>query len=124
MSNNKINIIGWVGDNPKQKVFDDTNNRVTKISVAVKNYGVKSKDDETTWFECDAWNGLGDRIFEYVTKGREIQVEGRLVVSTYDKKVNGETVKWPKVHIKMSDFHLCGKKPESKEENGSAETPL
>ena len=124
MSNNTINIIGYVGDAPKQKVFDDTNNKVTKISVAVKNYSAKSKEDETTWFECDAWNGLGDRVFEYVTKGREIQVEGRLMISTYDKKVNGETVKWPKVHIKMSGFHLCGKRPESNAESSSEAAPF
>ncbi len=68
------------------------------------------------------WNGLGERALKTITKGREVVIQGRLAISTYTKEVNGQKVQMTKPVIKLTSFHLCGKKPSSDEETQSDET--
>lgn len=70
--NNNLTIIGHVGKDPVAKTFSDTGNRVVKFSVAVKEYSSNSDEQKTMWLEVDAWNGLGDRVLQHITKGREV----------------------------------------------------
>ena len=39
-----------------------------------------------------------------------------MILSTYKKEVNGRSVDWPKAHIKLSDFLLCGRAPGTQQE--------
>lgn len=120
--NNTIQMIGYVGQNPHAISFDDTGNKVVKFSVAVKEFSANSEENKTLWIDCDAWNGLGDRVLKAITKGREVAVHGRLALSTYSKEVNGVKVEITKPVIKLTSFHLCGRKP-SESSNEQATTP-
>jgi hypothetical protein len=42
-------------------------------------------------------------------------VNGRLTIATYPKEVNGVNVQMTKPVIKLTSFHLCGKKPAKEE---------
>ena len=121
--NNQITVIGHVGQAPTSKLFTDTSNKVVKFSVAVKDYSSKSEEDKTMWIDVDAWNGLGELILSTVTKGREVSVTGRLAISTYSKDINGTSVQMSKPVIKLTGFHLCGKKPDSVNETPPAYKP-
>ncbi|MFN8552531.1 MAG: single-stranded DNA-binding protein [Candidatus Obscuribacterales bacterium] len=44
---------------------------------------------KTMWVNVDAWNGLGDRVLQTITKGREVVVNGRPAMSTYSKNSDG-----------------------------------
>jgi single stranded DNA-binding protein len=121
--NNQITVIGHVGQAPTSKLFDDTGNKVVKFSVAVKEYSANNEEDKTMWIDVDAWNGLGERILSTVTQGREVSLTGRLAISKYTKEVNGTKVKMMKPVIKLTGFHLCGKKPESENETPPVEKP-
>lgn len=109
--NNAITIIGYVGQNPHVISFGDTGNKVVKFSVAVKEFSANTDDNRTLWLDVDAWNGLGERVLKGITKGREVVVHGRLAVSTFTKEVNGVKVEMTKPVIKLTSFHLCGRKP-------------
>lgn len=109
--NNTIQIVGYVGQDPHAISFDDTGNKVVKFSVAVKEFPAKSDDNKTLWLDVDAWNGLGDRVLKTITKGREVVIHGRLSLSTFNKEVNGIKVEVTKPVIKLTSFHLCGRKP-------------
>ena len=102
--NNQITIVGHVGQNPHSVSFGDTGNKVVKFSVAVREYSSKSDEKKTLWLDVDAWNGLGDRVLQTVTKGRELVVVGRLGISSYQKEINGEKVQMSKPVIKLSSF--------------------
>jgi single-strand DNA-binding protein len=121
--NNQITVIGHVGQAPISKLFGDTGNKVVKFSVAVKEYSANKEEEKTLWIDVDAWNGLGERILSTVTKGREVALTGRLAISSYPKEVNGITVQMSKPVIKLTGFHLCGKKPESESETSPSEKP-
>jgi single-strand DNA-binding protein len=120
--NNSITIVGHVGQAPHSVSFGDTGNKVVKFSVAVKEFTQKGEEDKTMWIDVDAWNGLGERVLEHITKGREVVVQGRLAISIYNKEVNGVKVQMTKPLIKLTSFHLCGKKPTSNDETQPEET--
>ena len=109
--NNSITIVGHVGQAPTSVSFGDTGNKVVKFSVAVKEFSSNTDEEKTMWIDVDAWNGLGERVLKTVTKGREVVVQGRLALSTFNREVNGVKVQLTKPVIKLTGFHLCGKKP-------------
>jgi len=109
--NNQITLVGYVGQAPKSVSFGDTGNKVVKFSVAVKEYSSNTEEAKTLWFDVDAWNGLGERVLNTITRGREVVVIGRLGLSQYTKEINGTAVQMTKPVIKLTSFHLCGKKP-------------
>ena len=115
--NNQLTLVGYVGQNPRTKVFADTNNKVVKFSVGVKEF---SGGEETTlWVDVDAWNGLGDRVLQTITKGREVVLTGRLGINHIPAKEDNGNCEQFKAVLKLSSFHLCGPKPKAAEE----ETP-
>jgi len=118
--NNSVTIVGHVGQAPHSVSFGDTGNKVVKFSVAVKEFSSKDEEDKTMWIDVDAWNGLGERVLKTITKGREVVVCGRLALSTFHKEVNGVKVQMTKPVIKLTSFHLCGKKPA----NGETQTEV
>ena len=119
--NNQLTIVGHVGQAPTSVSFKDSDNKVVKFSVAVKEFSNKTDEVKTMWLDVDAWNGLGERVLETITSGREVVVTGRLAISEYTKEVNGVKVKMSKPLIKLTSFYLCGKKPVSEGETTSEE---
>ena len=77
---NKVILIGNVGRDPEM--------RYTQNGTAVANFSLatterwKDRDgqqqEHTEWHRCVAWRRLAEIIGEYVTKGRQLYVEGRL----------------------------------------------
>ncbi len=87
--NNQCTFVGRVGADPTTKIFADTNNKVVKFSLAVKDFSPNRDEVRTTWISVDAWNGLGDRVLQTVAKGREIVINGRLSTTTYKTEKDG-----------------------------------
>ena len=114
--NNQLTLIGHVGQTPRNVVFGDSKNAVAKFSLGVKEFG--NKEESTMWIDCDAWNGVGERVMEYVTKGREVVVTGRLVINHFKKEVDGVTVEVSKPILNVLSFHLCGPKPQTEDASG------
>lgn len=121
MTNNAITVIGRVGQTPTARTFGDTGNKVVKFSVAVKDYSAKTEEQQTMWIDVDAWNGLGDRVLQTITKGREVVIHGRLAINTYFQPVNDQKVRVMKPIIKLASFHLCGPKPTDETEKHTEE---
>jgi single-strand DNA-binding protein len=76
----KILIAGNLGNDPEMRYTPD-GTPVTNFSVAT-NYRRKRPDgtqiDETTWFRVTAWRQLAEMCNQYLSKGRQVLVEGRL----------------------------------------------
>ena len=111
--NNSVTFVGRVGKDPVSIVFDDTQNKVVKFSIAVKEFSSRTDEVKTMWLDIDAWNGLGDRVLKTITKGREVVIQGKLAISSYSKEIDGVNIQVTKPVIKLTSFHLCGKKPAS-----------
>jgi single-strand DNA-binding protein len=87
----KVIIVGNLGRDPEMRYTPD-GTAVTNFSVA-SNRRWSSQDgtqsEETTWFRVTAWRQLAELCNQYLTKGRQVLVEGRL---TPDRESGGPRV--------------------------------
>ena len=105
---NKVQLIGHVGQEPEIKTFDG-GKKVANITLATNDNYTNAKGEkveDTQWHKVKAWGKLADIIEKYVTKGKEICVEGKLTYSDYLDK-NGE--KRYVTEIVITDLLLLGK---------------
>ncbi len=83
---NKVQIIGNLGADPETREVSG-DRKVTNFRVAVNRRwrtGAGEQQEETTWFQIEAWAGLGEVCAQYLKKGRGVYVEGRLRISAWD----------------------------------------
>ena len=76
----KVIVIGRVGKDAEMK-YTPSGQAVTKFSVAVsESYtnGSGEKVKKTTWLRITTWGKLAENCNQYVKKGMEVLVEGRL----------------------------------------------
>jgi single-strand DNA-binding protein len=85
---NKVQLIGRLGQDPEIISFAD-GNKMAKFSLATdESYKDKSgnKVERTEWHNIVVKGGLVKVVETYVTKGKEIAIEGRLSSRSYDDK--------------------------------------
>jgi single-strand DNA-binding protein len=88
---NKVQLIGHVGQDPEIKTLEG-GKKVANITLATNEVYYKENGDkveQTEWHRVSAWGKVADIIEKYVTKGKEIAIEGKLTHRSYDDK-NGE----------------------------------
>jgi single-strand DNA-binding protein len=76
----RLIIIGRLGRDPEMRYTQD-GTPVTSFSVATdKVYTDKSgqQQKKTTWFKVSAWRKLAETCNQYLTKGKQVMVEGEL----------------------------------------------
>ncbi len=88
---NKVQLIGHVGSDPEIKTFDG-GKQLANFTLAT-NESYKNdkgeKVEETQWHRLIAWGKAADIMEKFVTKGKEIEIEGKLTHRSYDDK-NGD----------------------------------
>ena len=85
MSFNKITIIGNLGRDPELR-YTPQGDAVCDFSVAVndrKRDKAGEFQDVTTWFKVTFWRKQAENASKYLTKGRQVYVEGRLQVEEW-----------------------------------------
>jgi single-strand DNA-binding protein len=88
---NSVRLIGNLGDDPKVRKLD-SGKTVANFSIATNEiYRDQNgqKQSETTWHRLVAWGKQAEIVENYVKKGSEIAIEGKLTNRSYDNK-NGE----------------------------------
>ena len=84
---NKVMILGNLGRDPEV--------RQTQSGKAVANFSVATTDawgqgedrqERTEWHQVVVWGQLGETCGQYLTKGRQVLVEGRLQTHSYEDR--------------------------------------
>ena len=91
MSVNKVIVLGHLGQKPELK-YTPSGMAVCNFSVATnENWTDKSgqKQDRTEWHRIVVWGKLAELCNQYLTKGRQAFIEGRLQTRSYDDKATG-----------------------------------
>ena len=77
---NKVQIIGHLGKEPEMR-YTPSGKPVTTFTVAVSrswNTLDGERHNETEWFNVVAWGNLAEICNQYLTKGQQVYIEGRL----------------------------------------------
>ena len=80
MSFNKIIIVGNLGRDPELR-YTPQGTPVCTFSVATSERRKSREGDQeeiTTWFRVQVWGRQADSAAQYLMKGRQVYVEGRL----------------------------------------------
>lgn len=115
MSVNKAFLLGRLGKDPELK-FTPSGTAVCNFSIATSRKW-KGKDDQkqeaTTWHNVVAWGKQAETIKEYVGKGQEIHIIGRIDNRSYeDKEGNKKYIS----EVVVEDFSFVGSKADNQKE--------
>jgi single-strand DNA-binding protein len=78
-------IVGNLGNDPEMR-FTSSGVPVTTFSVAVNRKWTNSDGtpgEETKWFRATAWRKLAETCNQYLSKGRQVMVIGRVAASAF-----------------------------------------
>ncbi len=76
----KIVLVGNLGRDPELR-YTPSGQAVTNLSVATNRRFTDSSGeqrDETVWFRVSVWGRQAETVNQYLRKGRQVLVEGRL----------------------------------------------
>lgn len=114
---NKITIVGYIGRDAELK-YTPSGTAVSKFSVATTE---KRKDNEkTTWFSVSVWGKQAEAVTQYLTKGRQVYVEGRLSLEEYTTR---EGEKRTSLEVNASDVQLLGAREDGQAATVEAQRP-
>lgn len=85
---NKVQLIGNLGNTPEVKTLD-SGKKMARFNIATNETYRNAKGEkitETQWHTMVAWGKVADIAEKYLTKGREVVVEGKLVTRSYNDK--------------------------------------
>lgn len=83
---NKVIIVGRLGTDPELKAVGN-GNTVARLSVATsENWTDKEgqKQERTEWHRVVVWGKLADLCGRYLSKGRQVYLEGRLQTRSWE----------------------------------------
>lgn len=112
MSVNKVILIGRLGKDPELK-YTQSGRAVANFSLATDRSwkgqdGQKQRD--TTWHNIVVWGKRAEVVKEYLAKGQQIYIEGRIDNRSYDDK---EGNKKYISEVVLEDFAFLGSKGDS-----------
>lgn len=85
---NKCTFIGRLGRDPETK-YAASGTAVTNFSIAVsetwKDKSTGEKREKTEWINCVAFGRTAEICGEYLVKGKQVYIEGKMQTDSYEK---------------------------------------
>ncbi|MDH6355393.1 single-strand DNA-binding protein [Dysgonomonas sp. PH5-45] len=111
MSVNKVILIGNVGKDPDVRYFDN-GSAVVNFTLATTERGYTAANgtqipDRTEWHNIVCWRGLAKVAEQFVRKGTQVYIEGKIRSRSYDDQ-NG--VKRYVTEIYADNLELLGRR--------------
>lgn len=85
---NKVQLIGNLGNDP-EVVTLESGRKLAKFSIATNDSYKNNKGErvtDTQWHNVVAWGKTADIVEQYVAKGKEVAVEGKLTTRSWEDK--------------------------------------
>lgn len=105
---NKVQLIGNLGKDP-EVVQLENGGKLAKFSLATNETYKNNKGEritETQWHNIVAWGKLAEIVENYLTKGKEVAVEGKLTHRSYETQ-GGE--KRYVTEVRCNELMMLGK---------------
>lgn len=104
---NKVMVIGHLGRDPEMR-YTPSGRPVTTFTVAVSrswNTADGERRSETEWFNIVAWGNLAEICKQYLHKGQQVYIEGRLQTRHWEDK---EGQKRTNVEVVANEMMMLG----------------
>ena len=114
---NKIIIIGNLGRDPEMR-YSTSGNPMTSFSIAEnRSYTTAAGErrEETEWFNCTAFGRLADVCNQYLTRGQQVYIEGRLRSRQYDRR---DGTPGFSLDVTVLEMQMLGRRDEQQSEGG------
>lgn len=106
---NKVMIIGRLGRDPEMR-YTPSGRPVTTFSVATSrswNTADGERRTETEWFNVVAWSSLAEICNQYLVKGQQVYIEGRLQTRQWE---DDQGKRHSSVEIVANEMIILGKR--------------
>jgi single-strand DNA-binding protein len=106
---NSVKLIGHLGKDPEVKTFD-SGKKMASFSIATTDSYKNLKGEkvqDTQWHNLVIWGKLADVASQYLKKGSEVAIEGKLVHRAYE---TSEGQKRYITEINVHDMLMLGRK--------------
>ena len=112
---NKVLLIGRLGRDPELKYTPD-GVPVATFSIATseewKDKNTGEKQERTEWHRIVAWRRLGEICGEYLRKGSQVYIEGRLQTRSWDDQDGNKRYMTEIIAFKMQMLSSQGGAPD------------
>ena len=120
MSFNKVILVGNVGKDPEIRRFE--NNIKASFSLATsETYTPKGGDKvtQTEWHNIVAWRRLAELAENYIRKGTQVLIEGKLRYRSYDDRDGNKKYI---VEVEVDVIQLLGRKPDGQNQSSQGQS--
>lgn len=107
---NKVMLIGNLGRDPEMR-YTPSGRPVTSFSLATSRTWTTpegERREETEWFNVVAWSNLAEICKQYLTKGQQVYVEGRLQTRRWE---DPEGKKHSAIEVVANEMVMLGERP-------------
>jgi single-strand DNA-binding protein len=90
---NKVILVGNLGKDPEVR-YTSGGQAVANLRIATSrswtDKQTSQRKEETEWHDVEVWGKQAEQCGEFLSKGRQVYVEGRLKTDTWDDKQSGQ----------------------------------
>ncbi|MDO9254255.1 MAG: single-stranded DNA-binding protein [Bacteroidales bacterium] len=118
---NKVTLIGNLGKDPEVQTFDTY--KKAAFSLATTEYSRDKEGNEvqhTEWHNIVMWRGLAEIAEQYLRKGNQVYIEGKIRTRSFDAK---DGTKKYITEIQADNLVLLGGKRDGGGDNNSQAQP-
>lgn len=105
---NKVQLIGHLGQDP-EIVNMENGNKLAKFSIATSDSYKNAqgeKVEDTQWHNVVAWGKTAEIVENYLNKGKQVAIEGKLTHRSYETK---EGEKRYVTEVRCNELLMLGK---------------
>lgn len=110
MSLNKVLLIGNVGADPEIRYLPNSQTKVARVRLATSERFTDRNGEQrenTEWHTVELWRNLADVVEQYVKKGSQIYVEGRIQTREWTDNTGNKRYS---TEIRATDMQLLGRR--------------
>lgn len=81
---NRVMLIGRLGRDPEFR-YTPSGTAIAKFSLATDRRKRNGEEQPPDWHRITVWSTLAEICAQYLTKGKQVMIEGRIKYGSYDK---------------------------------------
>ena len=105
---NRVMLIGRLGKDPEFR-YTPSGTAVAKFTLATNRRKRNGEDQPPDWHRVTVWSKLAEICAQYLTKGKQVMIEGRIEYGSYNK----DGVKHYTTDIIAENLEMLGRQGES-----------